>query len=182
MTSIHTETTSEGHDGKAAAVAQLSLPRLYLLRFGYAVLGVGLAVTHWPAFIQHAQPWTLTEGVVNCMLLALSALALLGIRYPLQMLPVLLFESAWKMIWLTVVALPLWTADQVDPATRSLTYDLLWVVVILVVIPWRYVFAQYVTKRGDRWRSVRGRSTAASDGVEQPTSSSSGTPSGARGR
>ena len=32
----------------------------------------------------------------------------LGIRYALQMLPVLLFEIAWKLIWMTVVVLPLW--------------------------------------------------------------------------
>ena len=62
-------------------------------------------------------PLPLFEGVVTCMLVALSLLAFLGLRYPLQMLPILLFEIAWKVIWTAVVVLPLWTAHQLDPAT-----------------------------------------------------------------
>jgi hypothetical protein len=127
--------------------------RLYLLRLGYLVMGGGLAVTKWPSVINHEGPWPLSEGVVTSMLLALSVLALLGLRYPLQMLPILLFESAWKLTWLTLVALPLWRADQVDPATLELFNSVLWVVIVLAVIPWRYVVVQYVTKRGEPWRS-----------------------------
>ena len=146
-------TMSGPGDGKGtAAAAGVSLSRLYVLRVGYLILAVGTAVTKWPLIIQPDWPVTPAQGVVDCMLVALGALAFLGLRYPLQVLPLLLFESAWKLIWLTIVALPLWTADQVDAVTREMTYSILWVVIILVVIPWRYVFAQYVMKRGDRWR------------------------------
>jgi len=109
-------------------------------------------VTKWPLLINRTEPWPLMEGVATYMLVAMGLLALLGLRYPVKMLPILLFESAWKLLWLTAVALPLWTAGQMDPATWETTYATLWVVVILAVIPWRYVFAQYVTKRGERWR------------------------------
>ena len=139
--------------GVGDAVTQLSLPRLYALRVGYLVLGGGLALVKWPLFFHRDTPWTLTEGVVNCLLAAMSLLALLGLRYPVRMLPVLLFECTWKVIWLSVVALPLWTAHRVDPATLKTTYSVLVVVIIFAVIPWRYVYAQYVTRRGDRWRS-----------------------------
>jgi hypothetical protein len=91
-----------------AAEATVPLPRLYFLRLGYLVIAVGLAVTKWPLLINHDVPWPLFEGVETCMLVALSLLWFLGIRYALQMLPVLLFEIAWKLIWMTVVALPLW--------------------------------------------------------------------------
>jgi hypothetical protein len=43
---------------------------------------------------------------------AVSALALLGLRYLLLLLPLLFFELAWKSIWLIVVAMPLWSANQ----------------------------------------------------------------------
>jgi hypothetical protein len=137
----------------AAAAASVSLPRLYLLRFGYLVVAVGLVVTKWPLLINHDVPWPLIEGVETCMLVALSLLSFLGLRYPLQMLPILLFELAWKFIWVTVVVLPLWIAHQVDPATLAVFYSCLVVLIVLAVIPWRYVVAHYVTKRGDPWRS-----------------------------
>jgi hypothetical protein len=38
-------------------------------------------------------------------------------------------------------------------ATSEVAGSVLWVVIILAVIPWRYVFTQYVTKPGDAWRS-----------------------------
>jgi hypothetical protein len=46
------------------------------------------------------------EGVAACLLTAMALPALLGLRYPVRLLPILLFESLWKLIWLSVVALP----------------------------------------------------------------------------
>jgi hypothetical protein len=148
------DTTSSSNGTKATAAPAVSLLRLYLLRLGYLVIAVGLAVTKWPLLINHDRPWPLFEGVETCMLVALSLLWFLGLRYPLQMLPALLFELAWKFIWTIVVVLPLWTADQLDPATLSVFYACLVVVIPLAVIPWRYVVAHYVTKQGDPWRSA----------------------------
>jgi len=132
-----------------AAATSVSLPRLYFLRLGYLVIAVGLALTKWPLIINHDRPWPLFEGVETCMLVALSLLWFLGLRYPLQMLPVLLFEIAWKFIWMIAVVLPLWVSDQLDPATLKVVYACLVVVIPLAVIPWRYVVAHcHATSRG----------------------------------
>ena len=153
MTSLSTDTRQDRTDRTGTPVtAEVSLPRLYLMRLGYLVMAVGLAVTKWPLLIDDSRPWPLMEGVVTCMLVALSVLSFAGLRYPVKMLPVLLFELAWKVIWVAVVALPLWAGDQLDPATAEVFYSCLVVLIVLVVIPWRYVFAQYVKARGDRWR------------------------------
>jgi hypothetical protein len=149
----------DDRNGTAAAMS-VSLPRLYLLRFGYLVVAVGLALTKWPLIINHDRPWPLFEGVETCMLVALSLLAFLGLRYPLQMLPILLFELAWKLIWVAVVVLPLWLANQIDPATLRVFYSCLVVLIVLAVIPWRYVVAHYVRKPGDPWRSDRTRAVS----------------------
>lgn len=131
---------------------EVSLFRLYLLRALYLLIVVGLGIVVWPGVIHHQKPWELMEGVVACMLAAFSALSVLGLRYPLQMLPLLLWELVWKTIWLIVVALPLWSAGQMDEATRANASACLMVVILPFVIPWRYVFAHYVKKPGDRWR------------------------------
>jgi hypothetical protein len=130
---------------------QLSLWELNLLRVGYLVMGVCLAVIKWPLLFHH-EPWGLAEGTKECLLIAMSVLALLGIRYPQRMLPILLFEVSWKLLWLGVVALPLWSDNQLEGATRTQAGAVLWVVIIIAVIPWRHVLAQYVMAAGEPWR------------------------------
>jgi hypothetical protein len=135
-----------------AGMTRVSLLRLYALRALYLLIAVGLGIEIWPGVIHHEKPWGLMQGVVCCVLAAVSVLAVLGLRYPLQMLPLLLFELVWKSIWLFVVALPLWSAHQMDAQTLETAKACLMGVIIPIVIPWPYVFASYVVKRGDRWR------------------------------
>lgn len=94
----------------------------------------------------------LFEGVVVCLLTALSVLALPGVRYPVDLLPVLLFEAAWKLLWLAVVALPAVVGGDVDTAVQGVIVSCALVVVILVVIPWRHVWQRYGAAQGDPWR------------------------------
>ena len=39
-----------------------------------------------------------------------------------------------------------------DDATREQAGLVLWVVIVMAVIPWRHVLAQYVMAPGDPWR------------------------------
>jgi hypothetical protein len=121
------------------------------MRVGYLFLGGGLVLRKWPELFSH-QPWELKEGTVVTMLVAMSVLALLGLRHPQRMLPILLFEVGWKLIWLGVVALPLWVHGDLTGATRVQADAVLLVVVIIAVVPWRHVLSQYVLARGERWR------------------------------
>ena len=147
-------TQPDGSERGARVSTQVSPWRLNLLRMGYLVMGVGLAVVKWPAFFDH-EPWGLEEGTKECMLMAMSVLALLGLRHPLRMLPLLLFEVAWKLTWLAAVALPLWSDDKLEGAAREQAGEVLWVVIIIAVIPWRHVLAQHVMAPGEPWRRRR---------------------------
>ena len=91
----------------SGAAQELSLLRLYLLRAGYLLMALGLAITRWPLLIGHDTTWPLMDGVVVCMLVAQSLLFFLGVRYPVKLIPIPLFEMIWKVIWLSTVALPL---------------------------------------------------------------------------
>ena len=85
----------------------------------------------------------------------MSVVALMGLPYPQRMLPILLFEVSWKLLWLGVVALPLWSDNQLEGATRTQAGAVLWVVIIVAVIPWRHVLVQYVMAPGEPWRRSR---------------------------
>ena len=135
------------------ATASVSLPayRLNLMRVGYLVMGVGLVVFRWPSLFQ-ASSLSVMEGAVVSMLVAMSLLAFLGLRRPLAMLPILVFEVAWKLIWLAAVAVPHLLAGDMDAPTEKLYSSILWVVLPLAVTPWDYVWKRYVKAPGDRWR------------------------------
>ena len=133
-------------------VEELPVWRLNLMRVGYLVMGVGLAVVKWPVVIGYDRSTPLFEGVVAVILTAMSLLAFLGLRYPVRLLPILLFESLWKLIWLSVVALPAVAAGDVDQAMSETIFSCSLVVIIVAVVPWRYVWQRYVTAKGDRWR------------------------------
>lgn len=139
---------------QSAPEGGLSVTRLNVMRIGYAVMGVGIAVRNWPLVIGRDEPWPLYEGVTKYMLVAMGLLALLGLRHPVKMLPILLFESLWKLLWLGAIAVPLWLGDGMDTRTSEVAGSVLFVAVILAVIPWRYVFTHYITKPGDAWRSA----------------------------
>ena len=121
-----------------------SATRLNLLRAAYLVLVVGLGLFIWPTILDPSQPMASMSGVVVSMLGAMSALAVLGLRNPLQMLPILLFEIGWKTIWLLRVALPMWLDDSLDAATTARFYECIPVAIFVAIIPWGYVWRTYV--------------------------------------
>jgi hypothetical protein len=129
----------------------VSLLRLYALRAGYLLIAAGMGTQIWPLVFHH-RPWDdLMHGVSVSMLAALTALALLGVRYPLKMLPLLFMEVAWKAIWVLAMGVPLWQAGPLDANAADTMKACLMGAIFLVLIPWRYVFANYVTAPGDRW-------------------------------
>ena len=141
-----------GEVASRANMPELSLFRLYALRACYLVIAGGLGVVIWPAVIHHTNDFAATHGVRYALLAGLGAMAALGLRYPVQMLPILLFELTWKAIYLIAFALPLWSAHQINAAVAEDIKAVLMVVIFVPFIPWQYVFAHYVLKHGDRWR------------------------------
>ncbi|HZB27196.1 MAG TPA: hypothetical protein VE282_01445, partial [Gemmatimonadales bacterium] len=134
----------------------VSMVRLYLLRATYLFIVVGLAFLIWPSLLNPPEHTEHMRGVVRSMLAGVSLLALLGIRYPLQMLPLLLFELVWKSTWMLAFGLPLRSAVELDGGTLQTWNDcLISIVLFLIVIPWGYVLNHYVRKPGAPWSSKR---------------------------
>lgn len=129
----------------------VALWRLYVLRALYAILAAAEGSIQLQAFLHHPH-WTQPSAAAHSFLFALALLSIVGIRYPLSMLPLLVYELLWKMIWLLGVALPLWIAGQVDADTRQAFFEIAPVVILIPLLPWGYIFSNYLKKRGDRWR------------------------------
>ena len=162
-------------------MSEVSTFRLYLLRAMYVFTVVGLAIEKLPALLH---PATLSPGdsVILSVLGATALLAVVGIRYPIKMLPLLFFEFVWKSIWILVFGLPLLLSGGLDPnvsfgGTETLIACLVGVVLVPLAMPWGYVLKHYLKVPGARWgkkqvSAVASESTNPDDGVltgvEQP--------------
>ena len=137
----------------AGAEGEVSRARLIALRALYALIVVGLALFVWPAFIAQLPDPAHYHGVVLTMLGAFSILCALGLRYPLQMLPIMLWELLWKSMWLLLIALPRWRAGTMDAPTTQTAIDCAAIVLVLLAVPWGYVMRHYVRKPAERART-----------------------------
>jgi hypothetical protein len=128
----------------------VSLFRLYILRATYLLLVVGVGAMVLPPLISHAPT---ARGVIPSLLGGVWVLAFFGLRYPLRMLPLLLFEFAWKAIWLLAFGLRQWSSGEVPPTfAEDFTSITAGVILMPVVIPWGYVWRHYFKQPGDGWR------------------------------
>jgi len=130
----------------------VSIVRLYLLRAMYLFIAVGLGIMIWPGIVSPPANLSHMASVVRAVLGAVSLLALLGLRYPLKMLPLLFFELVWKVIWVLAFGLPLWLNNRLDAGTSDTLFNcLVGIVLVPIAIPWGYVFKHYFRASGDRW-------------------------------
>jgi hypothetical protein len=129
--------------------------QLNVLRICYLLMALVMGSVVWSQLLFHSAGWPAMQGTAKSMLAALALLSLLGARYPLQMLPLMLYELAWKTIWMGVIAYPAWATGRMTPDIEGLFYDCIGVVVFYVFVPWRYVWFHYIQRQTEPWRSRR---------------------------
>lgn len=118
--------------------------RKHVLRFAFLVAFIGLYDNWMTVFSpgKFLDPWV---GVAVSFYAAFSVLCLLGLRFPLKFLPLLLVQLIYKSAWIISTYLPAHLCGEVDENLQSW----LWVmapgiVIDLVVIPWQYVYRAYL--------------------------------------
>ena len=128
--------------------SEVPLWRLYLLRANYLVWAAGGFFLIPPMLIGASG-----RGMIDSMLSGLWVTSFFGIRYPLQMLPIVLFEFVWKTIWLLAFALPQWLSGAQSAQLRE---DLISIgngpILFALIIPWGYVYRHYIKLPAERWR------------------------------
>ena len=144
----HDPVTSEAQ--QVHVPQDVSLARLYVLRATYLLLVIGLGAMIVPEVVSHPLG---SRGVIPSLLCAVLVLAFVGLNYPLSMVPLLMFEFAWKSIWLVAYGLPQWSAGQLPPTFAEDSFSIgMGVILMPLVIPWGYVYRHYVKQSGARWR------------------------------
>ena len=145
---IHDAATNETQQANVAQ--EVSLTRIYVLRATYLLLVIGLGGMVVPEVVSHP---VISRGVIPSLLGAVWLLAFVGLKYPLTMLPLLMFEFAWKSIWMLAYGLPQWYAGQLPATFAEDSFNIgVGVILMPLVIPWGYVYRHYVKQSGARWR------------------------------
>ena len=128
---------------------EVSLARLYLMR-AVGLLGIwGLLPTIQSLFV-HAP---MDRGVHNALISGLWLMAIFAVRYPLKMVPIMLFEMVWKCVWLFAFGLPQWWSGVGSPELAGDLWSIgIFPLVVALVIPWDYVWRHYVKAPAERWR------------------------------
>jgi hypothetical protein len=127
--------------------------RIYLLRFiffgNFFFLGL---MDSWRVLFSHRGPWDPLQAVAYSFWAAYSTLMLLGLRYPLKMVPLLLLQFFYKLVWLVVVSYPLWASHQLQgsSAEKTTTIFVMAVLVDPFLIPWAYVLKSYILKTKEK--------------------------------
>jgi hypothetical protein len=118
---------------------------IYLLRLLYFLMFVGVAFEAWGTIINHQGPWDHTRAVAWCVWAAYPTLSIFGLLRPLKWLPIVIFMIFYKTLWVVVVAYPLWRAGALagSPA-EEMAHVFVWAPVIALIVPWVYVFKNYV--------------------------------------
>lgn len=136
-------------------MSEVSTVRLYLLRAMYLLIAVGLGLNIWPLIISPPTIDANANTVIWSLLGGLALVSLLGLRYPLQMLPVLIFELVWKVIWVAAFAVPMWMGPGLDAyAAETLFATGMGIVLVPLVLPWGYIARHYIKARSEPWGSV----------------------------
>lgn len=130
------------------AEARLPVWRIVLLRLCYLAIAVGLGVTIIPRLIWLPAEWAASSAVVTCFLTAMMTMCALGVLRPLRMLPVMLFELIWKLVFMVRIALPAWTDGTLGADFASVFWECVPILLFVPVIPWGHVWRRLVRRPG----------------------------------
>jgi hypothetical protein len=142
---IRTSLHARPRKRKSSRTDGVSDLQLWLLRACYLLLVVGLAIKFWPSLLGEIATMSRMDGAVRALLSALGLLSIAGLFAPLRMLPLLVFEVAWKTIWVLTVALPNWHNGTLDGELADMLFNCAWATPILLIVPWRYAMRSLVS-------------------------------------
>ena len=120
--------------------------RINAVRFAFLLMAFVMGSIVWRQVLFESADWEWQCGLAKSMLAALALLSLLGVRYPVQMLPLMLYEISWKTVWIVLIAGRAWLNGKWTSEIEALFNDCIGIVIVYLVMPWRYVWARYIVQ------------------------------------
>lgn len=131
---------------------RVALWKTWGLRLIFAAMAIILGFKQWSYILDGTADWSSWRGLGHSMLATLALLAVAGIFHPLKLLPLMLYEMAWKSVWLLVIALPAWLSGEPIPPIVNTSASMIGIAVLTILVPWRYVWWRYVSQPIEPWR------------------------------
>lgn len=124
--------------------SQVPKLRLHIMRGLFFLNFISLAFDNWAMILFPKQQLDTLTGVTISFWAAFSLLNLMGIRFPLKFIPILLLQLFYKSAWIVGIYLP---AHKNDVLNEDLT-SFFWICIAgislnLLIIPWKYVYQEY---------------------------------------
>ena len=106
---------------------------------------ISLFVDNWSAVLFPTEQMDTLSGVAISFWAGFSLLNLIGVRFPLKMLPILLLQLLYKSAWIVGTYLPAKDSGLLNPALT----EFFWICVAgitlnLLIIPWGYAYQTYL--------------------------------------
>ncbi|GAC13500.1 hypothetical protein GLIP_0855 [Aliiglaciecola lipolytica E3] len=139
-------------DSTQRSAPPVPLWKTWGLRIIFAAMVIVLGSNQLNYILGGSSDWTNWRGLGHSMLFTLAVLAIGGIFRPLAFLPIMFYEIAWKLVWLYTVALPPWLAGQEIPNIVNARSSIIGICILIVLIPWRYVWWRYFSQPIEPWR------------------------------
>ncbi|MEH6682582.1 MAG: hypothetical protein V7724_18720 [Sediminicola sp.] len=131
---------------KVDQIIGLSKFRISLLRFYYVLMISVLGIDVWISIFTNKDLWEPMTAVGYSLWATFAVLSVIGLIHPIKMIPIILLNITYKIIWLSIVAYPLWSINQLEGSNaEGLTKsNFIGFIIDLVIIPWSYVFKNYI--------------------------------------
>ena len=118
---------------------------IYLLRGLFLLTCFVLGRQVWTFIFSHSGVWESEQAVAYSVFAGFTLLAFLGMINPIKMLPLLFLEIIYKVLWLYLVAYPVWFSNQAVSATvESRIFAFSLVLIPIVIMPWKYAYKTYI--------------------------------------
>ena len=118
--------------------------RIHCIRLVFLLMAGFMGSSVWYRLLFESADIPVPQSLARAMLGALALLAVLGVRYPVQMLPLMIYETAWKTVWLVLIAFRAWLAGKWTQDIEALFFECIGIVLAYIFMPWRYIWARYV--------------------------------------